>query len=330
MPLKSLTPHQGKVLGLSSTGKLAGMGASSNLSKLLFSVLPLATALLGVWLVVRGIASVGRGLWRGIVTKSVLPLLVAASAGWLGFVVWVAYDNLQERHVSIAAGSRTAESYALAQALETVAARHYPRIKVSILEIEGATGLLEKGVVQLAAVTSERVAGPSARSVAALTPQRVLLARSDVDTRVVYALTQTLLERGPEVADAIKNTAFRPLAAQVQKPDRSELAAAPVHPGATAFYERDKTWVVFRYPVLSALALAGLVVGGGWGWEFGRRLRRKRQGKQQAEQERQERRFAEMARAPWSFSRILRESAREEAPLGAQTGGSGAAAPTSS
>jgi Cu2+-exporting ATPase len=270
--------------------------------------------LLGVWPVVGRIASVGRSLWRWIVTKPVLTLLVPASAVWLGFAVWIAYNNLQERQVAIAAGSRTSESHALAQALQIVTAGHYPRIRVTVLEIEGATGPLEKGLVQLAAVPFDTPAGPSARSVAALTPQSLLLARSDVDKRVIYVLTQTLLERGPELADAVKNTAFRPLAAKVQKPDVTRKSAAPLHPGAAAFYERDKTRLVSRYPVLSALALAGLAIGGGWGLEFGLRLRRKRRRNRQAERERQERRFAELARAPWSFSRILQERAREAAP----------------
>lgn len=250
----------------------------------------------------------GRG-W--IAAKIVLTLLVAASAVWLGFAVWVAYDNLRERQVFIAAGDRTTESYALAQALKTVTARHHPRIRVSILEIEGATGLLEKGLVQLAVAPSDTPAGPSARSVAAFTPQSVLLARSDVDKRVVYALTQTLLKRGPELADAVKNAAVRPLVANLQKPGANY---APLHAGATAFYERDKTRFVSRYPMLSALALAGLVLvglwGGLWSWKWIRRSRRK----QQAERERQERELAELARAPWSFSRILRERTREVTP----------------
>ena len=41
-----------------------------------------------------------------------------ASTLLLGFAGWLAYDHPQERHVSIAAGSRTAESYKLAQALQ--------------------------------------------------------------------------------------------------------------------------------------------------------------------------------------------------------------------
>ena len=179
--------------------------------------LPIVRVLLSV---ARRITSVGRSVWRRIVSETgVLTLLVLASAVWLGFAVWTAYDNLQEHHIAIAAGSGTSESYALAQALKTVTTRYYPRIRITIPEIEATTERLEKGLVQLAAVPSDTPVGPSARSVAALTPQSLLLARSDVDNRVVYALTQTLLQRGPELADALTNAAFRPLAANVQKPE---------------------------------------------------------------------------------------------------------------
>ena len=326
LQFNNLTPKLGQAFGLSGRRKLTGRGAGSGLHKLplLLLGLPIGAAL-GIWLIKDSIASVGRSLWRWIVTKLVLALLVAASAVWLGFAVWLAYDNLREHQVSIAAGSRTAESYALAQALKTVTERHYPHMMVTILEIEGVTGLLEKGLVQLAVAPSNAPTGPSARSVAALTPQSLLLAHGDLDKKVVYALTQTLLERGPELADAIKDTAFRSLAAKVQKPDVKRESAAPLHAGATAFYERDKTRFIYRYPVLSALALAGLVISGGWGWEFGRRLRRKQRRKRQVERERQERRLAESARAPWSFSRLLQERAREDvkptvSPVSARAG----------
>ena len=267
--------------------------------------------------VARRITSVGRSVWRRIVSETgVLTLLVLASAVWLGFAVWTAYDNRQEHQIAIAAGSGTSESYALAQALKTVTTRHYPRIRITVLEIEGATGLLEEGVVQLVAVPSDTPVGPSARSVAALTPQSLLLARSDVDNRVVYALTQTLLQRGPELADALTNAAFRPLAANVQKPDVTSTSAAPLHPGATAFYEWDKTPFVRRYSRLIAIVAAGLVLLGLWTGRWIHRMWRRRKMLRKKE----ERSFAELAaRVPWSFSRLLLESTREVAPAVAAT-----------
>jgi Cu2+-exporting ATPase len=255
-------------------------------------------------------------LKKWIVTETgVLTLLVAASAVWLGFAVWTAYDNLQEHHISIAAGSRTTESSALAQALKTVSERHYPHIRITLLEIKEPAGLLDQGLVQLAAVPSDTPAGPNARSVAALTPQSLLLAHSDVDNRVVYALTQTLLQRRQELAEALNNAAFRPLAAQVQKPDVNSKSPMPLHPGAMAFYERDKTPFVRRYARLIVLVSVGLVLLGLWTWWWTwRRIRRTRL-RRNMQRKLEERRLAELAaREPWSFSRLLMESAREAAP----------------
>jgi hypothetical protein len=225
------------------------------------------------------------------------------------------YDHLKERRISVAAGTRKTESYVLAQALKTVTERHYPRIKITILEIEGATEPLERGLVQLATVKSDAPASPSARSVAALSAKSLLLARSDADEKVVYALTQVLMQRGQELAAAIPaaNAALRPLAAKVQKPGVESKSDVPLHPGAAAFYDRDKIPFVLRYAVIIALTFAGLVLSGLWVWELRRRSRRK----QQAEKERQDRIFAGLAaRAPWGFSKLLLESAGEaSAPL---------------
>jgi hypothetical protein len=218
------------------------------------------------------------------------------------------YDHLKERPISIAAGARKTESYVLAQALKTVTERHYPRIKITILEIEGATEPLERGLVQLAVAPSEAPAGPSARNVAVLSEQRLLLARNDVNERVVYALTQVLMQRGQELAEAIPvaNAALRPFAANVQQPGVKSKSDVPLHPGAVAFYDRDKTRLVFKYPTISALTLAGLVLSGLWVWELRRQSRRK----QQAERDRQERRFAGLPeREVWTFSKILLERA---------------------
>src|SRR5262245_9438978 len=108
------------------------LGVSSWLFKLLLLVLvlPITTVLVGFSLIAHKTTSAGRNVWRWVVTKTVLTLLILASALLLGFAGWTAYDHLKERHVSIAAGSRTSGSYALAQALKTVTARHYPRISI--------------------------------------------------------------------------------------------------------------------------------------------------------------------------------------------------------
>jgi hypothetical protein len=267
--------------------------------------------MLGVWLVARKIVSVRRNVRRWIVTETVLTLLVTVSAMLLGFAGWTAYEHLQERRISIAAGSRTSESYTLAQALKTVAARHHPRIRMAILEIEGAggeTGLMEKGVVQVAIAPGDLPAGKSARSVAVLagSPPLVLLARHDVDERIVYALTQVLTQFSGEIAAAaqVGKAAPQPLAVNIRKPVVKVKSDAPLHPGAAAFYDRDKTPFVSRHTRLIALVSAGLVLLGLWAWQWIRRARRIQVIETIS--------FSPPAdREPWTFSKILLESAGE-------------------
>jgi len=308
-------------------GTMAGIiGIGSKLFKFLVLVLPIGAVLFGVLLiagmigaVAERIVSIGRNVWRWIVTESVLSLLVLASVLLLGFTGWTAYDHLQERRIFVAAGSRTAESYTLAEAMKTVTERHYPRIRLVLLEIEAApgdAGMLEKDIVQLATVPGDLPAGPSARSVALLagSPQRVLLARKDVDEQVVYALTQVLTQFSGELAAAIPAGRVEPqnvasLLATIRKPVANGQSNAPLHPGAAAFYDRDKTLFIFRYARLSALVAAGLVLLGIWIWH----LRRRTQPKQII----QPVIFSPPAeREPWTFSKILLESAGENsAPI---------------
>ncbi|MGH9846564.1 MAG: hypothetical protein ACREEM_48315 [Blastocatellia bacterium] len=318
--INSLALKLGQSFGLSGAGKAAGIGAGSKALGLILLVLalPIGMVLLGVSLVERNIASLGRNARRWIVTKTVLTLLVLASVMLLGFAGWTAYDYLQERRISIAAGSRTEESYQLAQALKAVAERHYPHIKMAILEIEGAageTGILENGLVQMAIAPADFPAGPSARSVAVLAgpSPRVLLARDDVDERVVYALTQMLTQFGAELTTAIPvgKAAPQPHAVSIQKPGVQAKSDAPLHPGAAAFYDWDKTPFVLRYAKLSALVSAGLVLLGLWIWQLRHRARRR--------QVIQTMSFSPPAeREPWTFSKILLESAGETSAPGGQ------------
>ncbi len=301
-----------------------GAGSKSLVSILLVLALPIGIVVLGVALVVRKkrkkkpAAPVRRNVQEVKPAKTTLILLILFSSLFgvllLSLAGLAVYDRLKERSISVAAGTRKTESYVLAQALKTVTERHYPRIKITILEIDDATEQLERGLIQLAIAKSDAPAGPSARSVAALSAKSMLLARSDTDEKVVYALTQVLMQRGQELAEAIPsaNAALRPLASKVQQPN----SETPLHPGAVAFYDRDKVPFVLRYAVLIALTFVGLVLGGLWVWELRRRSRRK----QQAEKERQERRFAASTpssgpaeRGPWTFSRLLLESAGEGA-----------------
>lgn len=302
-------------------GAGAGIGIGLKLFKLLPLVLPVGAVLLAILFlagmigaVVDGILSVVRKVWRWMVAEPLLSLLALASVLLLGAAGWMVFDHLQERRITIAAGSRTAESYTLALALKTVTARHFPRIRLVILEIEaapGSAGTLEKGIIQLAAVPGGLPTGPSARTVAVLagSQPRVLLARKDVDERAVYALTQVLMQRGQELAAAIpsRKNAPQALAINVREPDAKEKSDVPLHAGAAAFYDRDKTNFVLRHARISATVFAGLVLIALWIWGLNRRSRRPRTIPVARE-------FHPAEQSPWTFSRILLESVGEVTP----------------
>jgi hypothetical protein len=310
--VNGLALKQGTAGGQVSAGKLAAGGAGLK---------PLGIVLVGLGLllglVLLAFVLVARKKRRQQVVlpapgsrmaRTAVLLLLLLTVLWPGLVGWVVYDYLQTHRLSIAADYSKKESYALAQALKTVTELHYPRIKLSLLEVEGAPDLLEKGLVQLAIVQTDTIVGPPARSVAAIATQNLLLARSEVDKRVVYALTQVLIERGPELADAFPSTqaALRPLANQAQPPLVGVKSTPPLHSGAAAYYEQDKTSWLLKYATLNALAFLGLVLLVGWLWVWLRRTRRQ----QQAVKKSQELRFAGLAKpAPWSFARLLRADA---------------------
>lgn len=106
-----------------------------------------------------------------IVGRAVIVLLAIGSLGLLTLAGTAVYNQFRDRQVVIATGGSDGESYVLLQAVKTVAARYYPRIKIAIRETGGTTeslSALEKGTAQLAAEQGDVPAGPNARSVALL------------------------------------------------------------------------------------------------------------------------------------------------------------------
>ncbi|HMV50450.1 MAG TPA: hypothetical protein PKD31_22100, partial [Blastocatellia bacterium] len=74
----------------------------------------------------------------------------------------------------------------------------------------------------------------------------------------------------------------------------------PLHRGAAAFYDRDKTLFVFRYARLSALIAAAIALIGLWIWRAKRRPKLKPVP--------QTVNFSPPTeREPWTFAKILRE-----------------------
>src|ERR1700689_5708780 len=102
----------------------------------------------------------------------VLQLMLAAlSLGLVSVLVLVFLQRSKTEYLTLAGGSSSGESYILGKALKTVVERHYPRIKISLLETGGTVEnlqMLEDGRAQLATAQADILPGPRARAVAVL------------------------------------------------------------------------------------------------------------------------------------------------------------------
>jgi uncharacterized protein len=97
--------------------------------------------------------------------------LVALSLGLIGSLAIAWVQGSRTEHLTLAAGASSGESYILGNALKTVVERHYPKIRITLLETGGTVEnlrMLEDGRAQLAAAQSDIPSGPKARAVAVL------------------------------------------------------------------------------------------------------------------------------------------------------------------
>jgi uncharacterized protein len=95
-------------------------------------------------------------------------ILILLVMGGIGYTV---YESNRVHTLVLAAGGRDGESYILGTALAQVVERHYPRIKVVVLETGGTSdnlALLADGHAQLAAAQADLPAGQAARLIAVL------------------------------------------------------------------------------------------------------------------------------------------------------------------
>jgi TRAP transporter TAXI family solute receptor len=97
--------------------------------------------------------------------------LVTVSLGLIAVLAIVWAQGSKTETLALAGGASSGESYILGQALKTVVERHYPRIRLTLLETGGTVenlSMLEDGRAQLAAAQSDIAPGSKARSVAVL------------------------------------------------------------------------------------------------------------------------------------------------------------------
>src|SRR5271168_143078 len=97
--------------------------------------------------------------------------LAALTLGLAGGLAIVFLQRSKTEYLTLAAGTSSGESYILGNALKTVVERHYPRIRITLLETGGTVEnlqMLEDGRAQLATVQSDILPGPRARTLAVL------------------------------------------------------------------------------------------------------------------------------------------------------------------
>lgn len=114
-----------------------------------------------------------------------------------------------------------------------------------------------------------------AEDTATVVVQRMLLAHRSAPEPVVEWLTASLMEQRIDIARAIPESfaEVRPLLASVRQPEASTVGIA-IHPGALAYYEKDKPSFVQSHADVLALILSVVVLVGSWIWELKRLLQR--------------------------------------------------------
>jgi uncharacterized protein len=97
--------------------------------------------------------------------------LIAATLCLLVILAVVYWQQSKVEHLTLAAGASSGESYLLGSALKTVVERHYPRIRITLLETGGTVEnlqMLQDGRAQLATAQADILPGDRARAVAVL------------------------------------------------------------------------------------------------------------------------------------------------------------------
>jgi uncharacterized protein len=97
--------------------------------------------------------------------------LILISIILIGSLLAMLYQHSKVRRLTVAAGSPTGESYILCSALRVVVERHYPQIRITVVETGGTVEnlkMLDEERAALAVAQADVLAGPSARLVAVL------------------------------------------------------------------------------------------------------------------------------------------------------------------
>ncbi|MBD2605091.1 TAXI family TRAP transporter solute-binding subunit [Scytonema hofmannii FACHB-248] len=95
---------------------------------------------------------------------------------------------------------------------------------------------------------------------------RILVVRDTVDASVIQEITRIIFEHRQEIANTVskEHPEVKPLIASIDRPSNTSGSIPPIHPGAVAFYERDKPSFVQEHADYLALILTVIVVIVSW------------------------------------------------------------------
>lgn len=96
---------------------------------------------------------------------------------------------------------------------------------------------------------------------------RLFVTNDGVDEKIIRDITQIIIERKQEIANAIlpEHPEVKPLVATIDKPDSSRDSVIPIlHAGAASFYERDKPSFIQEHSDYLALLLTVVLLFLSW------------------------------------------------------------------
>jgi uncharacterized protein len=105
------------------------------------------------------------------VNRVVRIALLTLSVSFLIGLADILWQQSRTHYLTLAAGDLSGDSYALSSALKTVVERHYPNIRINLVETGGTVenlAMLEAGRAQLATAQADVLAPPRARILAIL------------------------------------------------------------------------------------------------------------------------------------------------------------------
>lgn len=128
---------------------------------------------------------------------------------------------------------------------------------------------LEPAVIPKGAYRGSNPPVPNA-NLPTIAVQRFLLASDKMDKQIIQEITKILDENRQDIAEKIPEdfSDVKPLVAQIKQPKTTGGTGIPIHPGAIAYYERDKPSFIQEYADYVGLILTVVLMLGSWLWEM--------------------------------------------------------------